>query len=52
MVDCGDAKLNGLGTSREERPQDGVVGDVHESHHGMPAFVVVPHLPGKTIYDP
>lgn len=48
MVDGRDAELNGFGRRREEGTQDGVIGDVHEGHHGVPAFVVVPHLAGRT----
>lgn len=48
MVDDGDAKLNRFGGRRQEGPQDGVIGHIHEGHHGVPAFVVVPHLTEKS----
>lgn len=44
VVDGRDAELHGFGVWREEGPQDGVVGHVHEGHDGVPAFVVVPDL--------
>ncbi len=44
MVDGSDAKLNRFGGRRQEGSQDGVIGYIHEGHHGVPAFVVVPNL--------
>lgn len=51
MVDGGDAELDRLGGRRQEGPQDGVVGHVHEGHHGVPAFVVVPHLTEESVVN-
>lgn len=45
MVDGSDSKLHGFGARGQEGSQDGVIGHVHEGHHGVPAFVIVPHLP-------
>lgn len=45
MVDGSDSKLYGIGARGQEGSQDGVIGHVHEGHHGVPAFVIVPHLP-------
>lgn len=47
MVDGGDAVLHGVSVGGQVGPQDGVVGHVHEGHHGVPAFIVVPHLRQK-----
>ena len=44
VVDGGDAVLHRVGGGRQEGPEDGVVGHVHEGRHGVPALVVVPHL--------
>lgn len=44
VVDGSDSKLCSFGAWRQEGSQDGVIGHVHEGHHGVPAFVVVPHL--------
>lgn len=44
VVDGGDAELCGFGVRGEEGAQDGVVGHVHEGHHGVPAFVIIPDL--------
>lgn len=45
MVNGSDSKLHGFGARGQEGSQDGVIGHVHEGHHGVPAFVIVPHLP-------
>lgn len=44
MVDGCDAVLHGVNVTRQVGPQNGIVGHIHEGHHGMPALVVVPHL--------
>lgn len=44
MVDGSDSKLGGFGMRGQEGSQDGVIGHVQEGHHGVPAFVIVPHL--------
>ena len=44
VVDSSDPILIQVGASGQVCPEDGVVGHVHERHHGMPALVVVPHL--------
>lgn len=44
MIDSSDSKLHGFGVWRQEGSEDGVIGHIHEGHHGVPAFVIVPHL--------
>ena len=44
VVDGRDPVLIQGGGAGQRRPQDGVVGHVHEGDHGVPALVVVPHL--------
>lgn len=44
MVDSSDSKLYGFGVRGQKGSQDGIIGHVHERHHGVPAFVIVPHL--------
>lgn len=44
MVDGGDAVLDGFGGRRQEAPQNGVIGHIHEGNHGVPALVIIPHL--------
>ena len=44
VVDSGDAVYIQAGIFGQVGSEDGVVGHVHEGHHGMPALVVVPHL--------
>lgn len=44
MIDGSDSKLHGVGVWRQEGSEDGVIGHIHEGHHGVPAFVIVPHL--------
>lgn len=44
VIDGSDSKLHGFGVWRQEGSQDGVIGHIHEGHHGVPAFVIVPHL--------
>lgn len=48
MVDGGDSVFVQVGTFGQVRPEDGVVGHVHEGNHGVPALVVVPHLQSQT----
>lgn len=44
MVDHTDSVLNQVGASGQVCAQDGIVSNVHEGHHGVPALVIVPHL--------
>lgn len=44
MVDDGDSKFIQVGSFGQVCAKDGVIGDIHERHHGVPALVVVPHL--------
>lgn len=40
----GDAVSSPLWTRRQARSQQAVVHHVDKRHHGMPAFVIIPHL--------
>ena len=44
MVGDSDAILSLVGTARQVGSQDAIISHIHEGHHGMPAFVVEPHL--------
>ena len=50
MVDGSDPILGQIGSSGQVCTQDGVVGHVHERHHGMPALIIIPHL-GQELND-
>lgn len=62
VIDGGDPILDRFGERREEGSQNGVIGHIHEGHHGVPAFVIIPHLtkdwrgnsthPNRNIYTP
>lgn len=44
VVDGGDPVFVQVSSFGQVCTEDGVVGHVHERHHGMPALVVVPYL--------
>lgn len=48
MVDGSDAKRGRVGGPGQEGPQNGVISHIHEGHHGMPAFVIIPYLTKKS----
>lgn len=44
VIDGCDAELRRISVKRQVGSQDGVVRYVHEGHHGMPSFIIKPHL--------
>lgn len=48
MVDGSDSVFVQVRSFGQVCAEDSIVGHVHESNHGVPALVVVPHLPKES----